>query len=186
MDVRNLRLIEPNETMYEQFMAFCEDFRFNNWQYINGIGPMLQATKLDEIRSKEEFLEGITRCRDCRLGKNLPKDWVACSTYWLVDGAENIHAMANLRHELSDALETEGGHVGYSVKPSSRGQGVATQLLHVIKLIAQNKGIDNLLMICNKNNAPSRRVIEKSGGIKSEEYISGITGNMVEKFWIKL
>ncbi|QDU34743.1 Acetyltransferase (GNAT) family protein [Poriferisphaera corsica] len=186
MDVRSLRIIEPNETLYEAYMQFCQNFHYDNWQYINGIGPMLRSTEDETLTCKEDFLDGIKRCLDFRSEDNLPKGWVPCSTYWLIDNSENIHGTACLRHRLSDSLITEGGHIGFAIKPESRNHGAATQLLHTLKLIAKNKNIDAILLTCNKDNAAARRVIEKSSGVKAEEYVSNITGNLIEKFWINL
>ncbi|QQE12810.1 GNAT family N-acetyltransferase [Planctomycetota bacterium] len=187
MDVRSLRVIEVNETMQKQFEAFCHEFKVDDPAEIHGIGSMAEGRPVENGTTRlYDFFEGIDRSRDHAIGKNLPEGWVPATTYWLIDNAENVHATANLRHQLNDFLELEGGHVGYAVKPSSRGQGCATQFLHVIKLLAHDKGISRLLVTCDKDNIASRRTIENSGGVKENEIVSGLTGKTKQRFWIDL
>mgnify|MGYP002236365423 FL=1 len=39
--------------------------------------------------------------------------------------------MTNLRHHLNDYLLAYGGHIGYSVRPSERKNGYASQMLRL-------------------------------------------------------
>ena len=49
----------------------------------------------------------------------LRTDRVHCSYFWIVEGADFLGYLA-LRHSLNDFLLDQGGHIGYSVRPSRR------------------------------------------------------------------
>ena len=54
--------------------------------------------------------------------------------------------------------------VGYGVRPSARGRGVATWALGVTLAEARALGLDHVVAVCDVDNAPSARVIERHGG----------------------
>ena len=47
-----------------------------------------------------------------------------CAYFWITDGDEMVGFLA-LRHALTPWLLEEGGHIGFSVRPSRRRQGHA-------------------------------------------------------------
>ena len=81
-------------------------------------------------------------------------------------------------------LEVEGGHIGYAVRPSARGRGVATHLLALTLLEARRRGLSRVLLTCDDDNRASARVIEKNGGREIEPTISPRSGKVVRRFWI--
>ena len=62
-------------------------------------------------------------------------------------------------------LRTSGGHIGYDTVPSSRGRGVATEMLRQALPLARALGIVEALLTCDETNAASIRVIETHGGV---------------------
>ena len=56
---------------------------------------------------------------------------VTCTYRWIVEGDEYLGSIA-LRHELNDFLRAYGGHVGYGVRPSARGRGLASAYLALV------------------------------------------------------
>jgi len=50
-------------------------------------------------------------------------------TYWWVAQGGTYLGAISLRHELNDFLLRAGGHIGYGIRPSARGRGVATWAL---------------------------------------------------------
>ncbi len=96
-------------------------------------------------------------------GENLPEDWVPSSTYWIVaDG--HAAGLLRLRHYLNDALRHKGGHIGYYVRPSYRGQGIATQGLAQALPLAKALGEPRIMLTTNPQNPASIAVIEANGG----------------------
>jgi predicted acetyltransferase len=92
-----------------------------------------------------------------------PHGYVPFTELWLADGDEYL-GRVSLRHELTDALLTWGGHIGYAVRPSARRRGLASQALRGMLLVAARRGIDPVLVTCDVDNVGSRRVIEGAGG----------------------
>lgn len=82
---------------------------------------------------------------------------------WWADGEQFLGRLA-IRHRLTPALETMGGHIGCDVRPSARRRGYATAMLAAALPIAASLGIFRALVICDITNVASRRVIEANGG----------------------
>lgn len=102
-------------------------------------------------------------------GEELADGWVPCTTTFLVDDGQLL-GLFNFRHRLTPQLARFGGHVGYSVAPSVRGRGHATELLRGAMSFAETLEIRELTLTCAPNNLASRRVIEKCGGRLVEQY----------------
>lgn len=79
---------------------------------------------------------------------------------------ENNQALGflNLRLRLNSKLRQEGGHIGYSIRPSQRGRGYAKEQLRLGLLEAKAKNILEVLITCHKTNSASRAVILANGG----------------------
>ncbi len=63
---------------------------------------------------------------------------------------QKIVGMIDIRHYLSEYLEKYGGHIGYSVAPSERLKGYATQMLKATLPVCKKLGIDKVLITCIK------------------------------------
>jgi predicted acetyltransferase len=92
-----------------------------------------------------------------------PEHIVLCDYFWITDGAEVVGFLA-LRHELTPGLLEEGGHIGYSVRPSRRRQGHASRALALALIRAKELGLARVLLTCDEDNLGSRRTIENAGG----------------------
>lgn len=85
--------------------------------------------------------------------------------YWLVENGTFIGDV-NVRPVLNPFMESYGGHIGYRITKSKRGQGYGREMLALALRIAQNDlGMKSLTVICSPNNIASKRVIEKNGGV---------------------
>ena len=94
--------------------------------------------------------------------------------------------VSNLRHELTAHLRHEGGHVGYGVRPSARGNGFATELLRLTLLRAAELGLGRVLVISSAANEPSIRTILRNGGVLEAEGIVAGDGTRMNRYWIDL
>lgn len=82
----------------------------------------------------------------------------------LLDERGAVCGFGQLRPVDTEDVLTWAGHIGYSVPPSKRGRGCATELLRLLLREAYSRGIEHVLLTCDTDNAASRRVIEKCGG----------------------
>ncbi|WP_040166357.1 GNAT family N-acetyltransferase [Microbacterium gorillae] len=108
--------------------------------------------------------------------------FVPATVWWIVDDTEPdiVLGSMHLRHELNDFLLAEGGHIGYAVRPSARGRGVATAALAACLDEARGMGLDRVLLICDADNAGSRATIRRAGGVPENG------PGTIERFWITL
>ena len=115
--------------------------------------------------------------QDMEMGLQLPEGWVP--SIQLVGFAEDeAVGFLNLRLRLNDYLLNQGGHIGYSVRPSARGKGYAKDMLQQGLELARTKNIEQVLVTCSENNSASRAVIVANGG-QLEDVREGI-----ERYWI--
>lgn len=83
---------------------------------------------------------------------------------WLIDRGEYA-GQSSVRPELNTPyLITYGGHIGYSIRPSRRGQGLGKRLLALTLDRAEAMGLDQVLVTCDADNLASKRIIEVNGG----------------------
>ena len=59
---------------------------------------------------------------------------------------------------------TYGGLIGYSIRPSQRGKGYASDMLKEGLDIFRKTGREKILITCKDFNIASKKVIEKNGG----------------------
>ena len=93
----------------------------------------------------------------------LPEGRVPCSYFWIVDGEDFVGYLA-LRHSLTPWLLEEGGHIGYSVRPTRRREGHASRALALALGHAAALGLERVLLTCDEDNDGSRRTIEGADG----------------------
>ena len=98
-------------------------------------------------------------------GENLPPGRVPQRTWWAVDEMNRFAGIIRLRHPLTETLLRDGGNIGYIVRPSMRGQGIATEMLALVLDEARQSGLKNVLLTTDTTNEESRNVIERNGGV---------------------
>ena len=170
------RLIEPNIELEESHKTFLEEFR----QRGERVHPWVVAEPYDH------FSDYIAMLNDASRGSGLSPNFVAHSTFWLVDADNEIVAISNLRHELNDFLLTYGGHVGYGVRPSVWRRGYATEVLRQTLLMAKERGINRVRVTCAKDNLGSAKTILRNGGKLDDEVFMPEHGEVICRYWIDL
>ena len=75
----------------------------------------------------------------------------------------------DLRHTLNDFLK-DFGNSGYSVRPSQRKKGYATEMLRQVLDIARRAGLTELHLSVEKVNLPSVKTIIKNGGVYERSF----------------
>lgn len=124
----------------------------------------------------------LRRVDDQSRGVGLPEGWVA-TTFLVADVAGRIVGRASIRHELTDRLRKEGGHIGYCVLAECRRRGYATEILRQSLVAIRALGVDPVLITCDDDNVGSATVIERCGGV-FDSLSKGDDGQCVRRYWI--
>jgi predicted acetyltransferase len=128
-----------------------------------GVPPERLTLDADAFRIR------LAQTVDAREGRIAPGK-VASTTLWLADGDAYVGRIS-IRHGLNDSLRIIGGHIGYDVRPSRRGQGLGGQMLALALPHANALGIDPAMLTCDAVNLASWRMIERCGGTREAEYM---------------
>ena len=155
-----IKLIRPSKEHEKEALAFKKEFFDNGENTING------SELLDQTDSYESWLQAVT--------KNTSKatvnpEWVVTDTYFAIDENERIVGVIDFRHELKGFLK-DFGNSGYSVRPSKRKKGYATQMLSLILERAKETGLKSFQLSAEKSNIPSIKTIIKNGGKYSRSF----------------
>lgn len=157
------RLIAPTTNLYAEWLdAHAE---WGPGLHEDGFG--LDAT--DEIDSPEGFATWVARV-------NARSEHATCR--WIVEGKRVQGAIA-LRHQHNDRT----GHIGYGIRPSARGRGLATWALGEILNEARGRQMDRVLLICLTGNNASAKTIEANGGVLEEP---ADPTSPVRRYWVQL
>lgn len=156
-----IKLVVPTIELKDKALNYRQE-HFDNGEYIiNGSGM------LDKIESYEEWLESVTNNANI---ETVSLDWVLTDTFFAInDETKKIIGIIDFRHTLNEFL-VNFGNCGYSVRPSERNKGFATEMLRQIINIARQSGLDVLLLSVERGNIPSIRTIEKNGGVYERSF----------------
>ena len=121
--------------------------------------------------------------RQADTSRPVSEDRVHASYWWIAEDGTYLGAIT-LRHELNDFLLRAAGHIGYGIRPSARGRGLATWALRSVLVRAPALGLRKVLVTCGDSNLASARVIEKSGGVLEDVHDTEL--GLTRRYWITL
>lgn len=170
-----IELVAPCEELREALIEYIEEFHQAGEHYWQGSRDLV----------RRDFGEFLRQRRNAAWGLDLAEGHVPWLDYWLVRG-RRVLGSARFRHRLTPALEIEGGHIGYEVRPSERGKGYAKRLLAMLLGLARQFGHRRVLVTCDKDNLASARVIQSNGGVLDSEVASPRSGKPVQRYWIEV
>jgi predicted acetyltransferase len=165
-------LIAPDASYHSSWLEGSAEFE---GAHRHGGG---ECPPLEDLRDAASFRRFVdTLVKDALPESPRKPGYVPCTYLWIVDGDVFLGSLA-IRHELNDFLLNEGGHIGYSVRPSARRRGHAVKALADALPMARELGIFRVLITCDEDNAGSRATIQKNGGIYED------TRNGKRRYWV--
>ncbi|MDU4976193.1 MAG: GNAT family N-acetyltransferase, partial [Hungatella hathewayi] len=124
-----LLLVKPSKQYAEQVMSYKEEMLENGDSFDGCAG-------LEDVHSFGEWIDFETR-----LKAKYKDGYVPSEVFLAIRQRDNhIVGMIDFRHPLSDFLFNFGGNIGYSVRPSERQKGYATEMLRLILPICRKFG----------------------------------------------
>ena len=174
-----MKFVFPDERYEQKAAEYIQEFR-DAGSPINGSGGL---DRYLEHATYAQWLEKLIADMDIA---NMPEDRVPALTYFYVrEEDDRIVGMINIRLALNDFLRKEGGHIGYSVRPSERRKRYGTQMLQEALKFYEMMGIKQVLITCDRDNPASAGVIQNCGGKLDAEFYSESFGSVIQRYVIE-
>lgn len=171
-----ISLVLPDHDRRESWLSAMEEFGEEALHGFSTFG--FDVEELREFAGFERWLQRETRLRTAG-----EQGLVPATVWWVLDDASPTEVLGSihLRHELNEYLRAEGGHIGYGVRPSARGRGVAMAAFRLCLAEARSMGLRKALVCCEAGNAASQHMILAAGGVPEHA-----PGAAIERYWIEL
>ena len=173
--MEKFKFVVPTIEWKKKAIDFINEFyKYNS--NINGTGGLQRY--LDNYEGwLEKLEEDYTR--------QPSEEKVPARTYFFVRESDNkIIGMINIRLALNESLKKYGGHIGYSIRPTERGNGYNRINLYFGLKVCKEYGIEEVFMDADKDNPASWKTIESLGGKNIREYFEDEFDHCIVKDYI--
>ena len=155
-----IRLVRPTLELKSKALEYRQEHFDNGENIING------SELFDKPESYEEWLKSV---KNNEKPETVNSSWVVTDTFFAMNDEDEIVGIIDLRHTLNDFLK-DFGNSGYSVRPSQRQKGYATEMLRQVLNVARGAGLKELHLSVEKENLPSVKTIVKNGGVYERSF----------------
>lgn len=173
-----MQLIKRCPEYVQGYKEYCRELYDNNVVFFRPTDP----DRIDDewfFRTKEWY---------DKKEKGLLKDQPVSFHYWAIDGGRFIGEF-QLRTEFPEKVMLDIGSIGYAVRVSEWGKGYGTEILRLGLIIAEDHGMQKVLLNVNEDNAASIRICEKLGGKLMDTidaYNEAEGRHRLRRYWILL
>ena len=169
------KLVLPSEEHLAEVRSYREEFLAAD-SSMDGAGP------LRRYPDPRDWLDAV---RACANPATVPEGKVQATQLLCVEEGR-VLGMLQIRHELNEYLRLYAGHIGYSVRPSARRQGVAKWMLSAALPFCRELGLRRVMIACEPWNEGSRRTILANGGVHEKTVHEPQEDIDLEQYWVEL
>lgn len=170
-----MKLIEPTMEYDKQIQVYRKEFL----EFGDSIHGSSALRKFERTQDWIDYVEAMKESQTLTM--------VPSTQYIYVRESDNkIIGVIQVRHYFNEYLEKYGGHIGYSVCPSERRKGYATQMLKEVLTKCKALGIDKVLITCKTDNEGSRKTIINNGGVYENTVYEPKDKIYLERYWITI
>lgn len=178
-----MKLREATKQDEEEIIEMYDEYLIS--ELIPGIDRFEGIRDFEKLE-KLSFNDWIEDLEKNKYEENLPETYSPHTLYFAINDDNKIVGAIGIRWKQVPALMTFGGLIGYSIRPSQRGKGYASEMLKLALNKFKNTNIENVLITCKDFNIASKKVIEKNGGIFENAYSNADDGYTYLRYWIKI
>lgn len=165
----NIYLVRPSQELKKEALLYRKE------HFEAGENIIYGSELFDQTENYEEWLSLVTLNTS---PETVDKNWVVTDTFFAIRKGDNkIIGIIDLRHTLNEFLK-DLGNCGYSVRPSERKKGYATEMLRQLLQVAKKAGIKEFHISVEKDNVASVKTIQKNGGIYERSF--SFQGNIAD------
>lgn len=167
-----VRLTRPAVPLVPSYLEFLGE--------LSAQGERVWPAQPEPTEKAEAFVARLLQAEAAPDATHVPQ-----TTWWAIVG-ETVVGHIGLRHQLNGELAEFGGHIGYTVRPSYRGRGLAKEMLRRVLQTPKAQEIGRLLLTCAPDNAASNRTILANGGVLERTIFVERIARETNLYWITL